>query len=87
MRVLIWCAPIQAAAGFTSIFSFLLAMLAGALHVLSSQAAQAAFQLDYLLMIFLAIGIGLLTTLSIWRIACRERTLIITGLLPTTGST
>jgi len=60
-------------------------MLAGTLHILSPQATQAGFELDYLLVISPVIGAGLLINRSSWRTAFREKTLTTKGLLPTTG--
>jgi hypothetical protein len=71
--ILTWCTVIQAAAGFTSVFGILLAVAAGALHLLSRHGVHLAMGLSYLLVLFPILGSGLLITLSSWQIAFREK--------------
>lgn len=71
MRVLVWCAAIQSAVGFSSILIVMLAFGAYAGGYLDQAHFQGAMSLWYLLVIFPALGSGLIITihslLQAWR--------------------
>lgn len=73
MRVLVWCAAIQSAVGFSSALIVIMAFGALAFGYLPPEHAQAALSLWYLLIIIPAIGSGLIITLHSLITAWRER--------------
>jgi hypothetical protein len=79
VRLLAWCAAIQAAIGFSSVLGFLVGAVAYHLHFLSPRAADAAESLWYLLIIVPAVGTGLIITIESWIAAYRERSLLNMG--------
>lgn len=73
MRVLVWCAAIQAVVGFSSALIILLGFTAYATGHLPREYLDAAFRLWYLLIIFPALGSGLIITIHSLIQAWRER--------------
>ncbi len=73
MRVLVWCAAVQSAVGFSSILIVLLAFGAYIGGYLDQQHFQGAMSLWYLLVIFPALGSGLIITIHSLREAWRSR--------------
>lgn len=73
MRVLVWCAAVQSAVGFSSALIIIMAFGALAFGYLPPEHAQAALSLWYLLIIIPAIGTGLIITVHSLLTAWRER--------------
>jgi hypothetical protein len=81
IRFLVWCAAIQSAIGFSSVFLFPLILLANALFpaYFTEEYLKAAVNLWYLTIIFPALGTGLVITIESWITAYRERSLLNLG--------
>lgn len=75
MRVLVWCAAIQSAIGFSSILLVLLAFGAYAGGYLDREHFNGAMSLWYLLVIIPALGSGLIITIHSLREAWRTRSI------------
>lgn len=75
MRVLAWCGAVQAAVGFSSVIMLVLVFTGYATGHLPKQYAEAAGSLWYLLVIFPAIGTGLIITVHSLIQAWRERSM------------
>lgn len=75
MRVLAWCGAIQAVVGFSSVIMLVLVFAAYATGHLPLQYAEAAASLWYLLVIFPALGTGLIITVHSLITAWRERSM------------
>lgn len=73
MQVLVWCAAIQSAVGFSSILIFLLAFGAYVGGYLDQAHFNGAMSLWYLLVIIPALGSGLIITIHSLREAWRTR--------------
>lgn len=80
MRVLAWCGAIQAAIGFSSVLIFGMGFGAYAFGYLPKEYASAAFSLWYLLIIFPALGTGLIITVHSLITAWRERSMANMGI-------
>lgn len=80
MRVLVWCGAIQAAIGFSSALMILLVAVAYGTGHLPPEYVKHAFSLWYLLVIFPALGTGLLITIHSLAEAWRERSAINIGI-------
>ncbi|QBQ74805.1 hypothetical protein BcepSauron_425 [Burkholderia phage BcepSauron] len=78
-RVLAWSAAIQSVVGFSSVFGFIMGAVLYKFGYLPATAAQAAMNLWYLLIIFPALGSGLIITIHSWIVAYRERSLLSMG--------
>lgn len=75
IRLVVWCAAIQSAIGFSMVI--LAAMVFGAIAIgyLPPELGKSAFSLWYLLAIVPALGSGLIITIHSWIVAYRERSL------------
>ncbi|ROL72834.1 hypothetical protein BHU25_13675 [Pseudomonas vranovensis] len=79
MRVLVWCAAVQSAVAFSSVLVVLLgigAYLSGHLTLAQAEAVQGLW---YLLVIFPAVGTGLVLTINSLITAWRERSMASIG--------
>lgn len=74
-RLLVWCAAIQSAVGFSSILLFALLGVAHVFHVLPPAALGKATSLWYVLIIVPALGSGLIIMVQSWQVAFRDRSL------------
>jgi len=79
MRVLAWCGAVQAAVGFSSVIMLVLVFAGYATGHLPLEYANAASSLWYLLVIFPAIGTGLIITVHSLIQAWRERSIASMG--------
>lgn len=73
MRVLVWCAAIQSAVGFSSVLILVMGFTAFATGHLPQQYLEATISLWYLLIIVPALGSGLIITIHSLLEAWRER--------------
>lgn len=69
-----WCGRIMAICGYTQFHVFLLGAIAYALGKLSIDSVNALISLEYLLIVFPVIGIGIVITAQSWAAAWRNRT-------------
>jgi hypothetical protein len=79
MRVLVWCAAIQSVVGFSSALILILGFTAFATGHLPKEYLEATFSLWYLLVIFPALGSGLIITIHSFVQAWRERNIASVG--------
>lgn len=79
MRVLVWCAAIQSVVGFSSALVLLLGFSAFATGHLPKEYFDATMSLWYLLIIFPALGSGLIITIHSFIEAWRERNIASIG--------
>jgi len=77
IRFLVWCAAVQSAIGFSSVFMFPLIFIAHAAvpDYFTDEYVKGALNLWYLTIIFPALGTGLAITIESWIAAYRERSL------------
>ena len=80
IRVIVWCAAIQAAVGFTSAYAIILGGLAYQFGYLPPQALQFMMSLTYVLIIVPALGSGLAITIHSWIAFAREKSLMNLGM-------
>lgn len=80
VRLLAWCAAIQAAIGFSSVFGCLVGAIAYHFHYLPPRAADAAASLWYALVVVPILGTGMIITIESWIFAFRERSLLSLGI-------
>lgn len=80
MRVLVWCAAIQSAVGFSSVLIMALGFAAFATGNLPKEYLDATVSLWYLLIIFPALGSGLIITIHSLMQAWRERNIASMGI-------
>ncbi len=80
IRIIVWCAAIQAAVGFTSSYAILLGTLAYQLGYLPPQAIQFMMSLTYILLIVPALGSGLAITIHSWIAFARDKSLANLGM-------
>ena len=80
IRVIVWCAAIQAAVGFTSAYAIILGTLAYQFGYLPPQAIQFMMNLTYVLIIVPALGSGLAITIHSWIAFAREKSLMNLGM-------
>lgn len=80
MYVLAWCGAVQAAVGFSSVLIFGMAFGAYSFGYLPKEYANAAISLWYLLIIFPALGTGLVITVHSLITAWRERNIANMGI-------
>lgn len=79
LRFLTWCAAIMSACGFTSVYSVVLAVTAGATGLLEPEYVRVIMELGYVAIIFPVISIGFVFMVQSWVEAYRERTLLSGG--------
>jgi hypothetical protein len=79
IRLVVWCAAMQSAIGFSMVLVVILGFAAGALGYLDAAAMKALFSLWYLGIIVPALGSGLIITIHSWIVAFRERSLLNMG--------
>ena len=80
LRILVWCAVIQSAVGFTSAYAIILATLAMQFNYLPPQAIQLMMNLTYVLIIIPALGSGFAITIHSWIAFAREKSLANLGM-------
>lgn len=80
IRLLVWCAAIQAAVGFSMAYLLGFAFLAAGFGWLDQQAMQWVFSLWYVMVIVPILGSGLIITIHSWIEAWRERSLMNMGM-------
>ena len=80
IRILVWCAAIQSAVGFTSAYAIILATLAQQFNYLPPQALQLMMNLTYVLIIIPALGSGFAITIHSWIAFAREKSLANLGM-------
>jgi hypothetical protein len=80
-----WCAAVMSACGFTWVYLFFLALVAGNIHhgngvpLLSAHRIQQMVELGYVVIILPMLGSGLGITLSSWQTFNRNRSLMTGG--------
>ncbi|HZP75575.1 MAG TPA: hypothetical protein VFB45_05480 [Pseudolabrys sp.] len=81
IRFIVWCAAVQSAIGFSSVFLFPLIFIANAAfpEYFTDQYVQGAISLWYVTIIFPALGSGFVITIESWIVAYRERRLMNIG--------
>lgn len=79
MLVLAWCGLIQSVVGFSSALVMIFAFGAYATGHLPKDAVHYVFELWYLMIIFPALGTGLIIMIDSWRQAWRERSMMSMG--------
>ncbi len=78
-RIVTWCAAVMSACGFTYVYLTVLALGAGAFHLLPPQYVRAALELGYVMIILPLIGSGLGITIDSITTAWRRRDMMSIG--------
>lgn len=79
IHLVTWSGAIMSAIGFSSVYIFIMALIASATGYLPEKAVQAMVGLWYLIVIIPILTTGLLITIESWRVAMRERDLLSMG--------
>ena len=72
-RLLLWCALIMSACGFTQAYVAVIGSVAASAHWITPRAAQALFSLEYLLILAPVLGAGTIITIHSWQAFLRTR--------------
>jgi hypothetical protein len=79
IHMVTWSGAIMSAIGFSSVYIFIMALIAAATGYLPGNAIEAMVGLWYLIIIIPLLTTGLLITIESWRVALRERSLLNMG--------
>ncbi len=75
VRILVWCAAIQSAVGFTMSYAIIIGTIAHSLGYISSGAFGLLMNLIYVMIIVPALGSGIAITIHSWIAFAREKSL------------
>lgn len=72
--ILLWCAGIMSACGFTSCYSFIIFPILHSFNIISDATYILSFKIEYLMIIFPILGSGIMIWLNSIIVAFKERT-------------